>query len=694
MRKSRPYSILKGGVGKSPLTMRGNVKSSPTKFIPAVTAAFGLGNLLLPHGGVWSQKGRQNIATWGNRQRSKMVYDDYTDRGGFNEAFAAANDELGPGKVFMWDGYAYKTTREDEYPNAYAKEFWEKVIYENPAFKDNPQAVVKLKEMWIDAGMPRIENKPRILGEGNRPATDVAGSIMDFTGDSSGVLYVPGTGSKAASDLVAELAHMKSGLERDDGFLRGSKGRYTQMENFITETVIPNIREGVTLGGVGTSMKEMLGGVSFKDTKMAQQYRNVQHTNYDHEHGSSEEKSHYYGYAQMNGSYIVGSENFVGWSEDERDDSGNPALWVWNEDEESEDYGKKINQRWFLGDGANKGDLVNDTNLRKAYFSQVQFQRDWNELSVNEQKVIQTIVDNKVDFPDGFDLHNGEITWEDLNLNISGSDDTYIRLQSMPYNVGKVGTGDEGKIGGNNFYSRAAVGIDPLYGMRFGGLGYSDDTYSSPGFEDDFMKKNGYGTGLRLNSLSEGTQERLDYYKDMKWNPDATVSAVPFFEDGTPNPNYHEQTKVQQDYDKNRSTSSNPLDDFGKYEFGSTLRAETYNNPGISGLNSRRGIFNSSVYRDELVYNETSKKKEKVGKLLDISISPKDYGLFADIGTYKNNWGDGSEKDVLVSEKYKGVKHLIENDMIYDGQTNRKVEWKEGQKEQYMQELNDYIDSL
>lgn len=713
MRKPRPYSQLKGGIGKSPLTMKKvkgvgeDEKSSPLKVIPwlaygALTALTGL-SAGVSYYNLTDRETRQRHASWLNNKRSRLIYDDYTEHGSFGKAFAAANDELGPGKVFMWNGNAYKTTKTTEYPNPYAKEFFEEVVHEHPAFKDNPVAVENLKKLWIDAGMPRIEKTSRWTDE-DRAKTDFRESMISHTGDSSGIIYAPGDGAKAASDVIAELTHMKSSLERDDGFVRDSKGRFTRGEEFI-ENVVGGIAENVTIGGVGRSIGNwfLTEENEYKNTA-SDQFTAGYEKGYDDPHGEFEERTHFFGFAKKDGEYIVGNDTFVGWDEDSRDDSGNPALWEWNEDKNSTDFGKRVKQKWFYGAGNYKGTRMgNNENLRKAYFSQVEFEKDYHELSFQEKSLVDAIVGDKVNHPDGFDLHNGEVTFRDLNLNINQDiDEVRWNITSMPYQVGDANTDDAGKIGGNDYYTLAAIGLDPLsnkisfYDQNDNRLyDYeNNEELSVNKYEADFIRTNGHEPGMALNYMAAGSQERADYYKARKWNPDLTSPEPEFLEDGSPNPKYVEKTAAQQAYNKNETSYDNPLDNFELYESGSTLRAETYNNPGVSGLDTRRGLFNSTLQRREMTYDATTKKNVKTGKLLDISIHPKDYKLFSDVGTYANNWGDGSEKDVLTSEKYEGVKHLILNDKIYDGQTNKKVEWGEGQKEEYLQALNDYWDSL
>ena len=671
MRKPKPYSQLKGGVGKSPLTMKGQVKSSPAKALPALLpllanagVTFGLGNLLLPHAGVFSSKGRNWMVQSGKGLFDAVTVPAYNHRD-FGSAFRAANEDLGPGEVFRWNGKTYKTTRQDEYPDAATRDFWENKVFDWDMVKDNPEIVEKMKELWIDAGMPIITDEETLLGgktNKDRPMVDLPQTAMSKDGTT--VIYAPG----GAHDFIVELVHLKSGLNRDmdPDHEEIQSGKYTQMEDYFTTTTLPAIKN-MDLG-VGDLLKPF---TSKGRDQLTKRFNEELAPFYDKE-STSEEMHHFNDFARdKDGNYIVGNSNFIGWSEEELDEQGNPALWIYNED------GEKTKQRFFFSAGEWKGtEVKNEDRIRKAYFAKINYSKDYKDLTGEEREIIDTLA-NDPNVPTPTNFHeikheDGSVsTFRDLNLNLTGEGDDWF-MMTMPYIVG-----ENGEIGGSDSYHLAYLGIDPLYTAKEG--------FNFKDFDALYTAKNGYAPGNRLNTLQMGSQERLDYYKSRGWNPDVTVADVPFYADGTPNPNYNKSmTEAQKNYKENIASKTNPLDNFDLYGSGTTTRAEAYNNPGISGMKTRRGIFNTPLDRSKLVYNETTKEKEEVGKLLDISISPDDYHLFSDIGTYKDQWGD-----ILSS-----AKDLIMNDQIYDGQTNERVEWGEGQKEEYLQKINNVIDGI
>ena len=745
MRKPRPYSQLKGGVGKSPLTLKGvegineGETPSPAKAVPlgiyyTIAAIIGAGGAYTAGTEVYGyatgssgreiRRGHLKQATgWAADELGELTLPDYSGFPTYAEAHAAANKDLGPNGVYVWNGSRYRSINKDQYSDDETKKFWEQDIWTLPEFKDNFKAVKRLKEAWVSAGQPNIVEFSAIsklsgyihgLGKFSFKKEDYSPATRANYLPRTRLLNPQGQIAHGGDfrKIVDELAHTLTLFERDDmsehGFGMGDAVH-------VNDVVIDAIRNEVLGSGDNNGL-------------------------YDYPEYASEEAGHYYGYAQHEGEYIVGNESFVGWGEEERDDSGNPAMWFYNEDTGERDLTQGVNgQMWFYNRGSGKAWYLGeesfdkryydvngnhtkldddwDKKLTLAYFSQDKYGADWHQLlkighpAYNPEaarRLLDGYLNGSLVLPD---LHipsaNGT-TYRDINMNFNPDQKVFENwtIGSMPYRVGDNNKlGIEGitneyadRIGGNDYYAWAYLGIDPV--TNVGGKH----------IKEQYKLKNGHYVGEGVALFEQGSEDMKAYYDYKGWNYDAN-SGIPKelreWKDGewqmVVNPNYVEQTEAQNEVLKTGLSGLNNLDPEKEgFEYASTLRAEAYNKPGISGEATRRGIFNDvgnkyNRSRSEMVYNEDTEKKEEVGKLLDVSIHPRDYHLFEDIGTYSANnpatkesaWGDGSDWDVLTN-----AKQLILEDRIYDGVTNRKVEWKEGQKEEYLQSLNDYIDSL
>ena len=187
---------------------------------------------LLERGFDGAQRIYSNMSALGN-----LTYGDWTwaKIPDFNEAFAKASAALGPNKEFAWIDpqtgkfQSYTTNTEEGYPDEMTRNFWEVIIPADPRFKDYPEAMQKLKDLWIEFGMKQIWTDPNsrydpdgILGnwegttQGSRPTTRTYNNVIDVGKTNNNITNTGGRYDTVES-FVDELTHLMFLSKYDHG---------------------------------------------------------------------------------------------------------------------------------------------------------------------------------------------------------------------------------------------------------------------------------------------------------------------------------------------------------------------------------------------------------------------------------------------------------------------------------------------